>query len=320
MLTYSSPIWLPGGHLQTIVPALISKKPQVQLRRERWTTPDQDFIDVDFVDGQIGQPFVVMFHGLEGSSHSHYAKAMMAHIQSLGWSGAVPHFRGCSGSVNLAPRFYHSGDSTEIEWILRRLHAQHQDKNPQSKFYATGVSLGANALLRFLGEFQHQANFVDAACAVSAPLDLTKSNASLETGLNIIYIKNFLASLKPKCIEKLKQYPNLFNKEDMLSAKNLFEFDNVVTAPLHGYRDANDYWKRASAGPILNDICIPTLVMNAQNDPFLPASALPQSSTSTYVTLDYPTHGGHVGFPTGWPLGRIDWLPHKLIGFLQSHG
>jgi predicted alpha/beta-fold hydrolase len=318
--SYSSPFWLQGGHLQTIVPALISKKPCVELRRERWDTPDQDFIDVDFIDGEIGKPLLVMFHGLEGSSDSHYAKAMMAHVQSLGWSGAVPHFRACSGEINLAPRFYHSGDSAEIAWILRRLHTQHNEKNPHSKFYATGVSLGANALLRFLGEFQHQASFVDAACAVSAPLDLTKSNASLEKGFNIVYIKKFLHSLKPKCIEKLKQYPNLFSKEDLLAAKNLYEFDNVVTAPLHGYKNAKDYWQRASSGLILNDIVVPSLVFNAKNDPFLPEAALPQTCSSKHVTLDYPKHGGHVGFPTGWPLGKIDWLPHYLTSYLQSHG
>jgi predicted alpha/beta-fold hydrolase len=320
LLTYSHPFWLPGGHFQTIVPALISKKPQVQYRRERWTTPDQDFIDVDFVDGEIGKPFVVMFHGLEGSSNSHYARAMMAYLKELGWSGAIPHFRACSGEINLAPRFYHSGDSAEIAWILKKLHLQYSVVNPNGKFYATGVSLGANALLRFLGEYQEESQFVDAACAVSTPLDLTLSNAALERGFNIVYIKKFLNTLKPKCLEKLAQYPNLFSKEKLLAASNLYEFDNIVTAPLHGYKNANDYWQRASAGQILNDIRVPTYVLNAKNDPFLPAEALPKKISPNYVRLDYPSDGGHVGFPTGWPFGRIDWLPKQLISFLQTHG
>ena len=132
--------------------------------------------------------------------------------------------------------------------------------------------------LRFLGEYQEQAQFVNAACAVSTPLDLTKSNAALERGFNMVYIKKFLTTLKPKCLEKLVQYPNLFSKEKLLAASNLYEFDNVVTAPLHGYKNANDYWKRASAGQILNDIRVPTYILNAKNDPFLTGT----STTPTY--------------------------------------
>ena len=168
-MQYRAPAWLPGGHLQTIWPALCVARPPVAYRRERWEAPDGDFIDVDFTDGQPGQPLVVLFHGLEGSSDSHYARALMAAVASRGWSGAVPHFRGCSGQSNLAPRFYHSGDSAEIDWIVRRLRLR-----AGGKFYATGVSLGGNALLRWLGESQHQAGFVDAAVSVSAPLDLAR--------------------------------------------------------------------------------------------------------------------------------------------------
>ncbi len=123
-MKYLSPRWLPGGHLQTIYPALWIPRPEVSFRRERWVTPDDDFIDIDFVDGKPGQPMVVLFHGLEGSSDSHYARALMAAIQARGWSGAIPHFRGCSGELNQAPRFYHSGDAQEIDWILRRIQSQ----------------------------------------------------------------------------------------------------------------------------------------------------------------------------------------------------
>ncbi|TFW04747.1 alpha/beta hydrolase, partial [Oxalobacteraceae bacterium OM1] len=165
-MKYAAPTWLPGGHLQTIYPALFIRKPPVTYRRERWHTPDGDFIDVDFVDGTPGQPFVVLFHGLEGSSDSHYARSLMARIQAMGWSGAIPHFRGCSGELNHAPRFYHSGDAEEVDWIIRRLAAQPGRRD--AKFYAVGVSLGGNALLRWLGESQHEADFIDAACAISA--------------------------------------------------------------------------------------------------------------------------------------------------------
>lgn len=315
IMKYTAPSWLPGGHLQTIYPAACIARPPVTYRRERWPAPDGDFIDVDFVDGKPGAPLVVLFHGLEGSSGSHYARTLMAHLATLGWSGAVPHFRGCSGEANHAPRFYHSGDAQEVDWIVRRLAAEH--KAPGTRLFAVGVSLGGNALLRWLGESQHQADIVDAACAVSAPLDLAAGGAALSRGLNMIYTRVFLQTLKPKCLHKLTQFPGLFDRDTMLRARNLYEFDNIVTAPLHGYRDTDDYWDRASARHVLADITVPTLVLNAKNDPFLPAQHLPRSA-SARVTLDYPEHGGHVGFAVGGPPGRLDWLPSRIVGFLQA--
>ena len=317
-MTYPAPRWLPGGHLQTIYPATCISKPQVAYRRERWNAPDGDFVDIDFVDGKPGHPFIVLFHGLEGSSHSHYSRALMAQIARLGWSGAVPHFRGCSGELNLAPRFYHSGDAQEVDWIVRRLAALGRTRKA-NKFYAAGVSLGGNALLRWLGESQHQAEIVDAACAISAPLDLAGGGAALSQGLNLIYTRVFLQTLKPKCLQKLAQFPGLFDRERMLGARNLYEFDNVVTAPLHGYNDTDDYWNRASARHVLPDITVPTLVLNAQNDPFLPPHHLPRAA-SHCVTLDYPSEGGHVGFAVGSLPGRLDWLPQRMIRFLEGDG
>jgi predicted alpha/beta-fold hydrolase len=312
MMTYSAPRWLPNGHLQTIYPAKCIAKPPIRYRRERWPTPDSDFIDVDFVDGAPGQPFIVLFHGLEGSSDSHYARALMAEIARRGWSGAVPHFRGCSGEPNHAPRFYHSGDAQEVDWVLRRLRSRHC-----GKFYAVGVSLGGNALLRWLGESQHKAEIIDAACAISAPLDLAQGGAALSSGFNIVYTYNFLKTLKPKCLQKLEQYPDLFNREEMLAARDLHQFDNVVTAPLHGYQNADDYWNRASAKHILADITVPTLVLNAQNDPFLPGCHLPRIA-SACVTLDYPLEGGHVGFAVGRLPGQLNWLPQRVMRFLEG--
>ena len=312
-MNYPAPLWLPNGHLQTIYPAICIAKPAIAFRRERWDTPDGDFVDVDFVDGRPGAPFVVLFHGLEGSSDSHYARAMMAAVAARGWSGAVPHFRGCSGEANRAPRFYHSGDAAEIDWIVRRLHA----RSGGGKFYATGVSLGGNALLRWLGESQHQAEFVDAACSVSAPLDLAQGGVSLSRGFNRVYTRMFLQTLKPKCVAKLKQFPGLFDLDALHAARDLYAFDNVVTAPLHGYRNTDDYWDRASAKHVLNDITVPTLVLNALNDPFLPGRHLPRCAAAP-VLLDYPAHGGHVGFAVGRLPGRLDWLPQRLIHFLEA--
>ncbi|MBC7573604.1 MAG: alpha/beta hydrolase [Herminiimonas sp.] len=311
---YPAPFWLPGGHLQTIYPATCMAKPAVAYRRERWQAPDGDFVDLDFVDGSPGQPFMLLFHGLEGSSDSHYARVLMALVTRRGWSGVVVHFRGCSGEPNLAPRFYHSGDAQEIDWIVRRLELDRRARGA-GRFYAAGVSLGANALLRWLGESQHQAEIIDAACAISAPLDLAGGGAALSSGPNMLYTRIFLQTLKPKCLHKLSQFPGLFNRERMLRARDLYEFDNIVTAPLHGYRDTNDYWDRASAKHVLDDITVPTLILNAQNDPFLPARHLPPSA-SPQVRLEYPRQGGHVGFATGSFPGSLDWLPQRMLQFL----
>ena len=309
---YRAPVWLPGGHLQTIYPATCTPKPPVDYRRERWTSSDGDFIDVDFVDGQAGKPLVVLFHGLEGSSNSHYARSLMAALRERGWSGAVPHFRGCSGEANLMPRFYHSGDAAEVDWVLRKLHAR-----APGPLLAAGVSLGGNALLRWLGESGREAEIVDAACAVSAPLDLARGGEALSSGFNMLYTRMFLQTLKPKCLAKLERYPGLFDRAALMQARDLYAFDNVVTAPLHGYKDTDDYWHRASARHVLHEITVPTLVLNARNDPFLPGRHLPQSASKA-VTLEYPEEGGHVGFPVGPVPGRIDWLPRRILHFFDT--
>jgi predicted alpha/beta-fold hydrolase len=311
---YRAPRWLPGGHAQTIYPAVCIPKPEVAFRRERWDTPcGQDFIDVDFVDGaRSDAPCVMLFHGLEGSSNSHYARSLMAQLAARGWHGAIPHFRGCSGEANLAPRFYHSGDAEELDWIIRRLRPRFS-----GPFYVAGVSLGGNALLRWLGEQQHGAEIVDAAVSVSAPLDLAAGGAALSSGFNRLYTRMFLETLKPKALAKLERFPGLFDRAALLASTDLYSFDNVVTAPLHGYRDTDDYWHRASAKHVLHDITVPTLVLNARNDPFLPGRHLPQTASGT-VTLEYPDTGGHVGFPVGPFPGRIDWLPRRILHFFDA--
>lgn len=311
---YVTPPWLKNGHLQTIIPAKLLAKPTMGYRRERWSCPDGDFIDLDFVDALPGKPLVVMFHGLEGNSDSHYARALMAAVQERGWAGVVVHFRGCSGVLNEAPRFYHSGDSAEVDWILRRLHLEQAGRS----LYVCGVSLGGNALLRWLGESQHQAEFVQAACSISAPLDLAQGGAALGSGFNMLYTRIFLRTLKPKCLQKLVQYPGLFDRQRMLAARDLYEFDNVVTAPLHGYTSTEDYWQRASAKFVLNEITLPTLVLNARNDPFLPGRYLPTQASAS-VTLEYPEHGGHVGFAGGGFPANNSWLPTRVLHFFDQH-
>jgi predicted alpha/beta-fold hydrolase len=258
---------------------------------------------------------VVLFHGLEGSSGSHYAATLMAAVREERWRGVVVHFRGCSGETNRLPRAYHSGDSDEIDWILRRLKAQY----PAANLYAVGVSLGGNALLKWLGEQRNAARTVVAgAAAISAPVDLMAAGDALGSGINMIYTRNFLATMRRKTLAKLAVFPDVCDRERMLAARTLREFDNCVTAPLHGYRDTDDYWTRASAKPLLRHIAVPTLMINARNDPFLPARALPLADeVSATVTLDFPAAGGHVGFVTGAFPGRLDWLPRRTMDFFR---
>ena len=317
MTPYIAPSWLPGGHAQTIWP-VVRKGAPPPYRRERWETPDADFIDVDWLDAaeEADAPLVVLFHGLEGSSASHYAGALMRALARRGWAGAVPHFRGCSGETNRLPRAYHSGDSAEIDWILRRLRARF----PQRTIFAAGVSLGGNALLKWAGEQEAAArDVVQAVAAVCAPLDLTAAGQALQQGFSLLYAKHFLVTLKASSAAKLARFPGLFDEQRMRRAKTLYEFDDAVTAPVHGFRDAGDYWRRASSKPWLPGVRLPTLVLNALNDPFLPRQALPGAKeVSASVMLEYPVGGGHVGFVSGPFPGHLDWLPRRLLAFFDS--
>ena len=322
-MKYQSPWWLPGGQAQTIWPALFSQDlvgAALTFRRERWDTPDSDFIDVDHVDAPTaGAPLLVLFHGLEGSSQSHYAQAFASIARARGWAFAVPHFRGCSGELNLAPRAYHSGDFEEIGWILARLKAMHggQDR----PLIAVGVSLGGNALLRWAEESgAAAAATARAVCAISSPVDLAASGQAIGRGLNRqIYTRMFLRSMVPKALRKLAQYPGLFDGERLRAARDLYAFDNIFTAPLHGFKDTDDYWSRASAKQHLAQFRIPALVLNARNDPFIPASSLPeQQDVGPFVTLWQPGHGGHVGFAEGALPGRVLGLPGRVCDWLAQ--
>lgn len=315
---YRAPLWLPGGNLQTLYPALLARRPVVNYHRQRWDTPDGDFIDLDWTAKPVAAdaPLLVLFHGLEGSSNSHYARALMHAVEQRGWLGVVMHFRGCSGELNRLPRAYHSGDSAEIDWVLRRLQVLH----PEKPRYAVGISLGGNALLKWLGERGDSAAItLRAAAAVSAPVDLHAAGDALERGFNMAYTKNFLWTMKRRSLARLSLHPRLFDAEKMLATRTLREFDDLVTAPLHGFRDVNDYYTRASSKPLLAQIRIPTLLMNARNDPFMPAVVLPlPGALSPAVTAEFPDTGGHVGFISGAFPGSLDWLPQRLIGFLST--
>jgi predicted alpha/beta-fold hydrolase len=323
-MQYKAPTWLPGGHAQTIWSALCARnrwEPALPKIRERWRTPDGDFIDVDLQHAsQKNRPMLVLFHGLEGSSDSHYAQAFAdwAAVHDLNF--ALPHFRGCSGELNHAPRAYHSGDHEEIDWVLNRLRDDHLAQGGQV-MVAAGVSLGGNALMRWAAEQGTAAlQKADAIASICSPLDLVQSGHAIGRGLNRqIYTRMFLRSMKPKAMAKLKQHPGLFDAQKLLAARDLYDFDNVFTAPLHGFKDTDDYWSQASAKPLMKNIRLPALALNARNDPFVPASSLPkQIEVSKTVTLWQPEEGGHVGFAQGnWP-SHVRGLPDAVGGWLMT--
>ena len=295
-MDYRAPWWLPGGHLQTIWSALYARKRRAvarPLQRERWQTPDGDFIDVDRQPANAPDgPMMVMFHGLEGSSQSHYAQACADWAAEHGVHWVMPHFRGCSGEINQAPRAYHSGDHEEIDWILRRLRAEHAAGGGRV-LVAVGVSLGGNALMRWAGEHGEQARQrVDAVAAICSPLDLTESGRAIGRGFNRqVYTRMFLRTMKPKALAKLGQHPGLFARERLVSARDLYEFDDVFTAPLHGFRDTQDYWRRASAKPLLRGIRVPASV----------------SSSTGWLARGWPwkrTRKVHFSLSRYWPCSR----------------
>lgn len=325
---YRAPRWLPGGNAQTLWAATLSRRylghQPPAWQRERWTTPDDDFVDVDFTRQTVPQhaPLLVLFHGLEGSSASQYAVAFADFAAQHGLLMAVPHFRGCSGELNLAPRAYHSGDHEEIDWILARFAQLH----PQRPLLAAGVSLGGNALLRWAGEAGHATTQrVKAVAAICAPLDLAAGGRAIGKGFNrLVYTRMFLSSMVPKALRKLEQHPGLFNREALLAARDLYDFDNLFTAPLHGFKNTEDYWARASAKPVLPDIRVPALALNALNDPFVPAASLPEPHTvGPCVTLWHTPQGGHVGFPVAsGPLrlpGHVRAMPDAVGTWLMAH-
>lgn len=312
--SYRGSNWLPGGHAQSIWPLLL-KGDLPAYRRERWETPDADFIDLDWIDGDPHAPCVVLFHGLEGSSRSHYARRLMFAVAARCWNGVVVHFRGCSGEPNRLPRAYHSGDSNEIHWILHRL-----QQRGWFRLYAAGVSLGANALLKWVAEqSETAATVLTAAAAVSAPLDLAAADRYLSRGFGLVYARHFLRTLIPTALAKADRFPGLIDARRAASARTLRQFDDAVTAPLHGFAGVDDYYARSSAGPLLNRIRLPTLLLHAANDPFLPQVALPRfDRLPPAIHVEITASGGHVGFVHGTFPGRIDWLGQRLLEYFSA--
>lgn len=323
--TFKPAWWLKNAHLQTIFPAFFRRRrPPETLRRERLSTPDKDFIDIDHC-GEAGQPIVILLHGLTGSSESGYINGLQHTLAKLGLRTVAMNFRGCSGESNRLARCYHSGETEDIHFLYQTL----RKREPETPIAAIGFSLGGNVLLKWLGE---QGDRLDlfAAIAVSVPLVLNICASKLDNGFSKIYRKSLLNELKQYVRLKLRHLERLGIEEeaekirqlgDLAGINSFWQYDDVVVAKLHGYRDVHDYYQRSSSRQFLKSITIPTLVIQAADDPFMTVEVLPEEhELSPTVHLEIAQSGGHVGFVTGAYLFRPRyWLEQRIPEFITQH-
>ena len=304
--TYTPAWWVPGAHLRTLWGKLLRRGPRVPMRAERWETPDGDFVDVRRVDAPAGAPRLLLFHGLEGAPHSHYVRGILGEAHRRGWGADLLVFRGCGGELNRARRFYHSGETSDAALFLDRIAGEH----PESPLFLAGVSLGGNVLLKFLGErMAEMPTQVVAAAAVSVPFDLSRSSLHIDRGFSRVYQRHFLRSLRRKTLAKLQKIPDLVPAGALDGIATLYDFDDRITAPIHGFRDAADYYEQSSSIRWLERIRVPTLLLSAIDDPFLPPEVLDEvrriAASNPALELEFVERGGHVGFVSG----RFPWRP-----------
>ena len=314
---------MPGAHAQTLYGRIL-QRPRIDTTIERWTTPDDDFLDVHRLppppDAPASTPHVVLFHGLEGGTHSHYARGMLAEAKRRGWSADLVLWRSCGSEPNRARRFYHSGETGDLAFALERV----AESRPAAPLLVAGVSLGGNVLLKHLGESgQNAADRITAAAAVSVPFDLARGAAYIDRGFSKIYQKYFLDSLKRKAIEKQSRYPDICDPARIAALRTLTDFDDLLTSRLHGFRDANDYYTQSSSIGFLADIRVRTLLLNAVDDPFLPRDVLDDvrrlAAANPHLTVDFPAHGGHAGFVGGPnPFRPVYYLERRVGEFFAN--
>jgi len=308
--------WLRGAHAQTIWPGLMRRTSPIKLVRERLELPDEDFIDLAWTARGSG-PIVIVLHGLEGSLHSHYVPGMLSALDNHGWRAVLMHFRGCSGEHNRKARSYHSGESGDLRFLVETLVARH----PQAPLAAVGFSLGGNVLLKYLGETGPGAKLAVAA-AISVPFVLASGADRLNRGFSKIYQRYLIKRLQNKITGKFKTRNDApFSLEEVPEWNTFRLFDNFVTAPLHGFRDCDDYYRRSSCRQFLKSIRVPTLIVHAEDDPFLAKDAIPESNElPDQVNLEVSARGGHAGFVGGrWPWKPCYWLEQRIPEFLHAH-
>jgi uncharacterized protein len=308
--------WLTNPHAQTIYAAMLRPTPVVAVRRERIELGDGDFLDVDWTtnDDRL-RPLVLVIHGLEGGIRSNYVLGMLTAVVSNGWQGAVLHFRGCSGTPNRLARGYHSGETGDLGHVLDLLH----ERWPQRPIAVVGYSLGGNVLLKYLGE-QGSRGRVDAAVAVSVPFMVQACATRLQNGFSRVYQAFLLSSLKRKAEKKLMEFPGYFSLEELRSCRTLESFDDRITARLHGFKSADDYYTQSSSRQYLKRIAVPTLILHARDDPFMDPKVVPcNDELAASVRLEVSEYGGHVGFVSAGGSGRAEyWLERRVPEFLRT--
>jgi predicted alpha/beta-fold hydrolase len=292
----------------------------VTYRRERLDTPDGDFLDFDWTDGDPAgpnSPLLIVLHGLEGSSRAKYVLGLLSTAAGRGWAGVAVNFRSCSGELNRLPRFYHSGETEDLDWVVSTLIT----RSPHRPLAIVGYSLGGNVLLKWLGERGEKVpDQVRAAVAVSVPYDLGVAAYRVDHGFGRVYGQVFLRTLKVKALEKAARFPGLVDLELVRGLSSFAAFDEHVTAPIHGFAGARDYWTRSSCLPWLEQIRRPTLLISAGDDPFLPSDYLPREAVarSSWLDADFTEQGGHVGFVQGpWPWSGSYWVDQRAVEYLD---
>lgn len=314
---FAAPFWLPSPHAQTIGARLLRRRKPYGIRRERVDTPDGDFLDLDF-SGDFADPpaIVLLLHGLEGSALRGYALNVYHELNCNGIAAVGLNFRSCSGELNRATRLYHSGETEDTRFIVQLLH----ERFPRAAIGAIGFSLGGNALLKYLGE-EEEAVRLKCAVAVSVPYDLGAGADHLEkSAMGRFYTRLFVKALVQKSMSKAELIAQSCDFERGLRAQTFREFDDAITAPLHGFTNADDYYQQSSSAQFLPRIRIPTLLLHAEDDPFLPATSIPYSNIAGNPRLQaiICKTGGHVGFIHGSPLRPQFWAEQTASRFLAA--
>ncbi len=304
--------WAKNPHIQTIFADLLTDRSKPLGIKQRLELDDGDFIDLVWtrqLSDDYSGPLVVLFHGLEGSIKSHYAYRLLNSLQHPNWPGVMMHFRGCSGEPNRLPRAYHSGETSDARFFLEHL----KQRFPKADLYAVGYSLGGNMLLKYLGKFKEN-SLLKAAAAISPPLDLTACEQKLKRGFSQVYQSHLLSRMKRNLKIKLDKMPefaqHLLCGHNINQIKNFKSFDQLVTAPLHGFKSAEDYYQKCSAMQYLKNITVPSLILHAKDDPFMTHAVIPQQEQlSPFIEYELASHGGHVGFIEG----KYPWRPQFYV-------
>lgn len=314
--------WLRGRHGQTIWGPLIRKRfthiGAPRLRHERWDTPDGDFLDLLFLDGRADAPLVVLFHGMEGSPKSYYLPGFARQFKGRGWNYAVMFFRSCGLEMNRGPKMYHLGSVEDPDYVLRHL----KERHPERPLFAIGISLGGNVLARWLGEQREQArDVVDGAAVISVPYDPVGTAPRFHRELFGVYVWHFVHTLKAKALDLARRHPGILDEATISRARSFYDFDNAVTAPLYGFKHAEEYWSRTVCTPLLCDIRVPTLLLTSEDDPFVLPERLPLATAeaSPWLYPQFTRKGGHAGFVQGfWPGGARYWYEDQTVRFFEA--